>query len=138
MVIPCFNEEEGLAETARRATIASSSAFGDSYEIIFVDDGSTDHTWELICRLTRQDTRFVGVRLSRNHGHQLALSAGLSIVRGDVVFVLDADLQDPPELLSPMLELMRSNQRTWSTDNVKAAVVKRASRSKPPICFTDC
>ena len=107
MVIPCFNEEEGLAEIARRATIASSSAFGDSYEIIFVDDGSTDHTWELICRLTRQDARFVGVRLFRNHGHQLALSAGLSMVRGDIVFVLDADLQDPPELLSPMLELMR-------------------------------
>jgi dolichol-phosphate mannosyltransferase len=107
VVIPCFNEEESLSELVRRTVAAASSAVADKYEIILIDDGSTDRTWPLIDRFVLEDRHIVGVRLSRNHGHQLALSAGLSVARGNLALVLDADLQDPPELLGPMLELMR-------------------------------
>jgi dolichol-phosphate mannosyltransferase len=79
---------------------------GDDYELILVNDGSTDATWPMIRALTARDPRMVGVDLSRNFGHQRALTAGLSIARGEAVFVIDADLQDPPELLGEMMQLM--------------------------------
>jgi dolichol-phosphate mannosyltransferase len=79
---------------------------GDDYEIVLIDDGSTDSTWTIIRTLTERDAHVVGVNLSRNHGHQLALTAGLSICRGDRVLILDADLQDPPELVSEMMALI--------------------------------
>jgi dolichol-phosphate mannosyltransferase len=87
-------------------TAAARALFGQKFELILVDDGSTDNTWKVINRLSEQDRNVVAVRLSRNHGHQLALTAGLSTVRGDLVLVIDADLQDPPELLGPMYDLM--------------------------------
>ena len=76
------------------------------YEFILVNDGSRDRTWELMQQLADQDPHLVCVNLSRNHGHQLALTAGLSVSRGDRVLILDADLQDPPELLPRMLAIM--------------------------------
>jgi glycosyltransferase involved in cell wall biosynthesis len=79
---------------------------GNRFELILVNDGSRDATWNVICSLADSDARVVGVNLSRNHGHQTALSAGLSLVRGDRVLILDADLQDPPELLQEMMQLM--------------------------------
>lgn len=106
IVVPCFNEEEGLREFHRRTSAAATTSFGERYELIFVDDGSRDRTWDVVSQLVDADPRVAGLRLSRNFGHQLALSAGLSVVRGDLVFVLDADLQDPPELLAEMLEVM--------------------------------
>ena len=105
-VVPCFNEEDGLPELHERLSRACREAAGSDYEIVFVDDGSTDRTWETIRDLARQDEHIVGVALSRNHGHQLALTAGLSVCRGDRVLILDADLQDPPELLGEMMLLM--------------------------------
>ena len=122
VTIPCFNEDESLSELVRRTIASATTAVGDKYEIILIDDGSTDRTWQIIDRMVLEDRHIVGVRLSRNHGHQLALSAGLSVARGDLVLVLDADLQDPPELLGPMLELMRQQ----SADVVYG---KRRSRS---------
>lgn len=107
IVVPCYNEEDGLRELRSRVERAAEEAVGQSYEIIFVDDGSVDGTWGLIEEFVRTDEHIVGVRLSRNHGHQLALTAGLSSVSGEMVLVLDADLQDPPELLSAMLVLMQ-------------------------------
>ena len=107
VVIPCWNEAEVLAETHRRVSATCRQHCGHSHEIIFVDDGSTDDTWQLIRALAEADSAVRGVRLSRNHGHQLALSAGLDETRGERVLVLDADLQDPPELLPDMLQLMR-------------------------------
>ncbi len=105
VVVPCFNEEHSLKELLRRVVAACDATNLPSYEIILVDDGSTDDTWKLIKQAaTQAGSNVVGVTLSRNHGHQLALSAGLATSRGDKVFVIDADLQDPPELLSPMLD----------------------------------
>jgi dolichol-phosphate mannosyltransferase len=106
IVVPCFNEEVGLGELHRRATAAARSTFGDAYELILVDDGSTDATWTGIRALAAKDPRVVAVRLARNHGHQLALTAGLSEVAGELVLVVDADLQDPPELVGPMYDVM--------------------------------
>src|SRR5712672_398803 len=106
IVVPCFNEEESLREFHRRTAAAARALFGQKFELILVDDGSTDNTWKIINQLSEQDRNVVAVRLSRNHGHQLALTAGLSTVRGDLVLVIDADLQDPPELLAPMYEMM--------------------------------
>src|SRR4030081_3135332 len=106
IVVPCCNEEEGLREFHRQMSVTARAVFGEKFELILVDDGSTDNTWKVINQLSELDRNVVAVRLSRNHGHQLALTAGLSTVRGDLVLVIDADLQDPPELLGPMYELM--------------------------------
>ncbi len=106
VVAPCFNEEQGLKEFWRRTADACRSVAGDCYEIVLVDDGSRDRTWRVIGELSRQDPHVVGVRLFRNHGHQLAASAGLSVSRGARVMLIDADLQDPPELLAEMMALM--------------------------------
>ena len=106
IVVPCCNEEDGLREFHRQMTAAARALCGQRFELILIDDGSTDNTWKLINELSAEDRNVVAVRLARNHGHQLALTAGLSAVRGDLVLVIDADLQDPPELLTPMYEMM--------------------------------
>ena len=103
IVVPCYREEDGLVELHRRVTLAAESVAGNDFELILVNDGSPDHTWAGICALGDSDARVIGVNLSRNHGHQLALSAGLSLARGDRILMLDADLQDPPELLPQMM-----------------------------------
>jgi len=105
-VVPCFNEEAGLFPLYTRLSSACRDAAGEDYEIVLVDDGSTDGTWAAIQRLCTADPHVVGVTLSRNHGHQLALSAGLSVCSGERVLIIDADLQDPPELLPGMMALM--------------------------------
>jgi dolichol-phosphate mannosyltransferase len=79
---------------------------GGRYELVLVNDGSFDKTWAMLQELAHNDDRIVAVDLSRNHGHQLALSAGLSLARGERILVIDADLQDPPELLPEMMRLM--------------------------------
>ncbi|RRD25671.1 glycosyltransferase [Brucellaceae bacterium VT-16-1752] len=106
VVVPCYNEEDGLPELYRRVTAICREHVGDAYELVLVNDGSRDKTWAVMCALTERDKRVVAVNLSRNHGHQLALSAGLELSRGDRILVLDADLQDPPELMPKMMERM--------------------------------
>jgi polyisoprenyl-phosphate glycosyltransferase len=106
IVAPCFNEEHILVEFHRRAVGACAQVCGESYEIILVDDGSSDATWNVIQRLSAYEHNVVGIRLMRNHGHQAAASAGLALARGGRVLLLDADLQDPPELLGPMMQTM--------------------------------
>jgi glycosyltransferase involved in cell wall biosynthesis len=105
-VVPCYNEEPVLKHLHRRLSAACRAVVGDDYEIVLVNDGSHDATWPLIKALSEEDPHIVGVDLSRNHGQQLALTAGLSVCRGDRVLVIDADLQDPPELLGDMMTLM--------------------------------
>lgn len=111
LVIPCYNEEEVLPETARRLldkldTLQRRGAIGDKSRILFVDDGSRDRTWALIRGLAKQDSRFGGVKLSRNRGHQNALLAGLTVAKQhcDAVISLDADLQDDINAIDQMLE----------------------------------
>jgi dolichol-phosphate mannosyltransferase len=108
VVSPCYNEEGSLSELHRRLTDACKGVTAEDYEIVLVDDGSSDGTRSMISELCRKDPHVVGVFLSRNHGHQLALSAGLHICRGERILIIDADLQDPPELLGDMLRLMDS------------------------------
>jgi dolichol-phosphate mannosyltransferase len=110
IVVPCFNEEACLGELHHRLTDAARSAAGSDYELVLVNDGSSDGSWEAMRRLAEADANLVAVNLSRNHGHQLALTAGLDLCRGDTILIIDADLQDPPELLGPMLETMRESQ----------------------------
>ncbi len=107
VVIPVYNEEAGLDALVARVTAAAGAIFGDEFELVLVNDGSKDGSWAKICQHAEADARIVAIDLARNHGHQLALTAGLHHVRGELVFVLDADLQDPPELLGPMLAKMR-------------------------------
>ncbi|HEV8042955.1 MAG TPA: glycosyltransferase family 2 protein [Bryobacteraceae bacterium] len=108
VAIPCYNEKENLPELHRRVTAACRASVGESYQIVLVNDGSTDSTWETIRNLAADDHHILGANLSRNHGHQLALTAALSYCQGERVLILDADLQDPPELLPEMLRLMDS------------------------------
>jgi glycosyltransferase involved in cell wall biosynthesis len=110
VVIPCYNEAECLDQLFARVCVAASEHCGDDYEIVLIDDGSADATWPMMQRLAQQSPRLCAVRLSRNHGHQLALSAGLDLCRGKNILILDADLQDPPELLGPMLRRMAEEQ----------------------------
>jgi len=106
VVVPCFNEQESLLELYRRLAGACRTCVEESFELVLIDDGSTDGTWAGITALAAKTSQVVGVKLSRNHGHQLALSAGLSIARGALILIIDADLQDPPELLPQMIRLI--------------------------------
>jgi dolichol-phosphate mannosyltransferase len=106
IIVPCFNEEVVLPETTRRLT-ACLERIGRSFEIICVDDGSKDNTPRIMADLHASDPRIRVVRLSRNFGHQIAISAGLEFARGAAVVLIDADLQDPPEVISEMVGLWK-------------------------------
>lgn len=110
VVSPCYNEEGSLSELYSRLTSVCKAEVGNDYEIVLIDDGSSDATRSIIRELSSNDSNIVGVFLSRNHGHQLALSAGLQICRGERILIIDADLQDPPELLGGMMKLMDSEK----------------------------
>ena len=107
IVVPCFNEEGCLDELHRRLGAAADEAVGDDYELVLVNDGSRDGSWAAMQGMAARDSHVVAINLSRNHGHQLALTAGLDLCRGETILVIDADLQDPPELLPGMLSAMR-------------------------------
>src|SRR5271156_1824832 len=102
IVAPCYNEEAGLEEFHRRMTAAAVETAGSAYELVLLNDGSTDRTWPIMADLVRRDPRVVAINLSRRHGHQLAITAGLYTCRGDRILPIDADLQDPPEVLAEM------------------------------------
>jgi dolichol-phosphate mannosyltransferase len=106
VTIPCYNEEAGLSELHRRVTATCREVVGEDYEIILVNDGSRDGTWDKIQALAEADAHVIGVDLSRNFGHQAALTAALTLATGQRIFILDADLQDPPELLGDMMKVM--------------------------------
>src|SRR6478672_7292628 len=108
VVVPCFNEEACLRTLHERLAASAIKAAGNDYEIVLVNDGSRDSSWTIMQDLAARDPHLVAINLSRNHGHQLALTAGLDLCRGDIVLVIDADLQDPPELLPDMLNRLRS------------------------------
>jgi polyisoprenyl-phosphate glycosyltransferase len=99
IVVPCLNEQEVLRETNRRL-LAVLEQLPLKFEILYVDDGSTDATPDILREFQAQDERIRVVRFSRNFGHQLAITAGLEHAAGDAVAIIDADLQDPPEVLA--------------------------------------
>ncbi len=106
VVAPCYNEEGSLPAFVERMGAAARAAVGDAFELVLVNDGSRDKTWACIQALSLTRPELVGVNLSRNHGHQLAVSAGLNLTRGERVLIIDADLQDPPELIAAMMARM--------------------------------
>ena len=103
VVIPVFNEQENIAELYQRLT-AVMQGLGGSYQIILVDDGSTDQSFSMMKALHEQDSRVKVVNLSRNFGHHLALTAGIDYANGDAVILMDADLQDQPEEIPKLME----------------------------------
>ena len=106
IVVPCFNEAESLATLHRRLTAVAEATVGAAYEIVLINDGSTDDTLAEMRRMAAGDSHMVCIDLARNHGHQLALTAGLDLCRGARILIIDADLQDPPELLPEMMRRM--------------------------------
>lgn len=106
VVIPAFNEEDNIEPMVRRLTAAVESAV-EGHEIVFVDDGSRDGTWDKIQACASEDSRIRGLRFARNFGHQAAVTAGVDAARGTAVVLIDADLQDPPEIIPEMVERWR-------------------------------
>jgi len=98
VVVPCMNEEAVLLKTNQRL-LATLEEVSPNFEILYVDDGSSDSTPELLRELQLHEQRVRAIRLSRNFGHQVAITAGLEHARGDAVVIIDADLQDPPEVI---------------------------------------
>ena len=106
VVVPVFNEKESLPELYRRMSEALDS-LGETWELILVDDGSQDGSTEIIRQLAKQDDRVTPIIFARNFGHQIAVTAGLDYSRGQAVVIIDADLQDPPEIIPELIEKWR-------------------------------
>lgn len=106
LVIPVYNEEKTILELYRRI-VAVVDQLDGSVELVFVNDGSRDYSLQLLRDLHQKDSRICYLSLARNFGHQIAVTAGLNFVRGQVIVILDADLQDPPELIPDMIEKWR-------------------------------
>lgn len=124
IVVPCYNEDAVLPEFHRRAVAVLEQCADLSFELIYTDDGSHDQTPNLLRQLQASDSRVRVVTLSRNFGHQIALSAGLGHASGEAVVIIDADLQDPPEVFPEMIARWRDgyqvvyglrNRRTGET-----------------------
>jgi glycosyltransferase involved in cell wall biosynthesis len=107
VVVPCYDEESVIQETHERIVNVLSGLENVDFEIVYVDDGSRDGTLRFLRTLHRNDPRVRVVALSRNFGHQVAVTAGLTFSSGDAVAVIDADLQDPPEVILKMVERWR-------------------------------
>lgn len=103
IVAPVFNEEQILPDFFSRL-VKAAEGWEESYEVILVDDGSTDGSWDTIRVFHARDPRWKAIRLGRNFGHQSAISAGLAFAHGDCVVVMDSDLQDPPEQIARFIE----------------------------------
>jgi dolichol-phosphate mannosyltransferase len=124
VVVPIFNEEENIA--AFHATVRSVlETLKQSWEIIYVNDGSRDSSLSLLTEIQQRDPRVTVVEFSRNFGHQAALTAGLQVARGDAVMLMDGDFQDPPEVLPRMVQ-------AWK-EGAKVVIAERSSRAEKGI-----
>ena len=122
IVIPVYNEEAVIPELIRR-TVSSLQSITDDFEVILVDDGSTDNTLSLLSDYRSKDNRIKILQLSRNFGHQAAYTAGMSKATGNFIGLMDGDLQDPPELFSAMYKML-------SEDKADVVYGKRTGRAK--------
>ncbi len=125
LIVPCYNEEAALPVFCERVDAVVSALPGVEAEFLFVDDGSTDATLPFLRALAERDRRVRYLSFSRNFGKEAAMYAGLQAATGDLVAILDADLQDPPELLEEMLPLIRSGQ-------YDCVAVRRVTRKGEP------
>ena len=123
-VIPCFNEEQAIDATIQRILSVANNLKSYSWEFIFVDDGSQDNTKTIIKDFINIDKRIRLITLSRNFGHQYALQAGLNNAYGDAVIIIDADLQDPPEIAIDMISIWEDGY-----DVIYGKRIERASES---------
>ena len=129
VVVPCYNEEDVVAPFYER-TAPILAAIDEEFEIVFVNDGSSDRTAEKILALNMRDERVKMVDLSRNFGKEIAMTAGLDFARGNAVVVIDVDLQDPPELIPAMVETWREGvDMVYATRTIREGegVVKKAT-----------
>ena len=136
VIVPVLNEEDNIPELVRRLKAALDD--GLPFDIIFVDDGSTDRTWRLLKSLHAEDPRIKSIRLARTFGHQAAISAGLRAATGDAVVVMDGDLQDAPEVVPEFVKrwldgddvvyaIRQSRQASWP--DRRGMVRSRTTRS---------
>jgi glycosyltransferase involved in cell wall biosynthesis len=109
LIIPCFNEEPVIEETYKRIYAVAQKESWD-YELVFVNDGSKDKTPEMLDAFAEKDERVVVLHFSRNFGHQPAVSAGIDYCTGDIAVIIDADLQDPPEVIPDMIALHKEKE----------------------------
>ena len=126
IVVPMYYEEKVAEECYKRIVKVFEELENYEYEIVFVDDGSKDKTLEILTEIANKDKNAKVISFSRNFGHQAAVQAGLKFVTGDAVVIIDADLQDPPELIKQMIEL-------WKNGN-EVIYAKRTKR-KGESCF---
>ena len=119
IVVPVYNEEEIIGKTSSRL-IETADGWEEDYEIIFVNDGSTDHTFQILEKISDNNTQIKVISFSRNFGHQMAFTAGLDYSKGDAIIVIDGDLQDPPEIMTQFIQ-------KW-TEGYKVVYGKRIKR----------
>ncbi len=121
IIIPCFNEEKVIAETYKRVISVVNQLSIIGYEIIFINDGSKDNTYFILKEIATKNLSVKVINLSRNFGHQPAVTAGITACNGDIAVILDADLQDPPELIPAMIE-------KYLVENANVVYAQRISR----------
>jgi glycosyltransferase involved in cell wall biosynthesis len=130
VVIPCYNEEEVIAETIRQLEVFCSELVNLNVELIFVDDGSRDRTREMLRGYAQEYSRIKLIGFARNFGHQIAVTAGIDAACGDAVVLIDADLQDPPEVIHEMIAKWREGYDVvygTRTERRGESVFKRAT-----------
>lgn len=121
ILIPCYNEQESLPALYKRLKVLTESIKNYKFEVLFVNDGSRDNTLKIIKKLRQQDDSINYVDLSRNFGKEIAMIAGIDHINSDAMIIMDADLQDPPELIKEMLY--------WWEQGYKDVCAKRKSRA---------
>lgn len=127
MVVPCYNEQESIPYFYKEICNVFKKIKNINFEIIFIDDGSSDHTLEIIKEITNRDDRFKYISFSRNFGKEAAFLAGLKEANGNYIGVIDVDLQDPPDLITQMYDILKTNE-------FDCVATRRTNRkNEPPI-----
>lgn len=136
VIVPMFNEEEVIQVTYERLKKVMDGC-GDSYELVFVNDGSRDRTAEIMREISSRDEHVKLIDFSRNFGHQVAITAGMDYAEGQAVVVIDADLQDPPEVILQMIAKWKEGYEVVYAKRLKRHG-RLYSRKSPLRSFTAC